>query len=160
MLEQKIGQHAGEILDAEPEDGHRKRFAAKLVAQQQQQRRQSIRRTIRVCYAAAAAAVAALFMITLYDRTASGHDDESFETVYNYYAMRLDDEVEATRQHLRKLNEPERQEIWADIQRLRTENLPPFGRGEQNEALLVSVYSSKIQALQHIKQIIERYQPF
>jgi hypothetical protein len=153
MLEKKIREHAGAVFGGELKAGHRERFAGKLAAKRN--RRTALVRSITVCSAALAAAVivAAVFLPTTFVRPADSWDDEPFGDVRNYYQMLLEEEIESTEQLLPAVDSRHREEIRQDIEFIRAETA--FAEnGEQNKILLVNIYSSKIEALQHIRNIL------
>jgi hypothetical protein len=153
MLEKKIREQAGVLFDAALPADHRERFAAKLAA------RKNVRRTAmlrRICgYAALAAAlVSAVFLADTFAGKAGDGDEEPFDDVRNYYVMLLEEEVESTRLLLQRVDSRDREEVLRDIEAIRTEHIPFRDSSEGNETLLVNVYSSKIEALQHIRDIL------
>ncbi|MDR2120240.1 MAG: hypothetical protein LBP64_05115 [Tannerella sp.] len=154
MLEKKIREHAEAVFGSEPAAGHRERFAGKLAARRK--RRTTLLRRITACVTAAAAIVAAVFLLKTGFEYGDGQDEESFDDVRNYYAMLLEDEIESTEQLLPALDNGYREDIRRDIASIRAETA--FAEyGERNEILLVRVYSSKIEALQHIRNIISEH---
>jgi len=150
LLEKKLKKHAGDIFGSEPQAGHRDRFAVKLAA-----RRKTRRLTAFVRYATlAAAAVATLFLLKTIAPPTGEPVEESFGDTRNYYSMLLENEIESTRMLLDGLDNRSREEIMEDIETIQTETYPFSETGEQNETLLVSIYSSKIETLQHIQSIL------
>jgi hypothetical protein len=148
LLEKKIKEHAETVFGSEPEAGHRDRFAGKLAAHRKSRRLAAVVR--HAALVAAAAAVAAVFLI----KTPGEPDEDSFVDTQNYYSMLLEDEIESTRQLLDGLDNSSRDEIMKDIESIQAETYPFSETGEQNEALLVNIYSSKIESLQHIQSIL------
>ncbi|MDR1602810.1 MAG: hypothetical protein LBS42_10340 [Tannerella sp.] len=153
MLENKIRTHAETIFGCELKAGHRERFAGKLAAKRN--RRPVPVRIITVCTTAAAAIAAAVFLLTTFVRPVDDRDDESFDDVRNYYNMLLEDEIESTEQILLTIDNRYREEIRQDIEFIRSET-SFMESGEQNKVLLVNIYSSKIEALQHIRNILSK----
>jgi hypothetical protein len=153
MLEKKIGEHADAVFAAAPPAGHRERFAAKLAARRERGRRAVLR---RICgYAAVAAAfVAAVFLANRFAGREDGGGEEPFDDVRNYYVMLLEEEVESTRPLLQRVDSRSREELVRDIESICAEHAAFRDGGERNEALLVNVYSSKIEAVQHIRSIL------
>jgi hypothetical protein len=153
MLEKKIREQAGVLFDAALPAGHRERFAAKLAARKNV-RRMALLRRIGGYAALAAALVSAVFLADTFTGNAGDGNEEPFDDVRNYYVMLLEEEVESTRLFLQCLDSRSREEVLRDIEAIRTEHIPFRDGNERNEALLVDVYSSKIEALQHIRNIL------
>jgi hypothetical protein len=150
MLERKIRDRAGEIFGSEPAAGHRERFAARLAAGTRRQR--AARRTfgLRIAAAAAAACVLITFLTVFQrQRPADEQQEETPAEVRSYYAIRLENEVLTVEVLLRNVEENERDRIREDIEAIRDEPVP-----EENIPLLVKVYGLKMEALQHIRQIL------
>ncbi|MDR1407342.1 MAG: hypothetical protein LBJ23_04770 [Tannerella sp.] len=153
-LEKKIRKHVDILFDREPPTDHRERFAVKLAARKKKRHTVMIRRICGITAAAAAVIISAVFLPIPFAEHAGNSDDEPFGDVRNYYVMLLEDEVESTRQLLELVDSRNREEILQDIELLRAEPVFILEKGEQNETLLVNVYSSKIEALQHIQNIL------
>jgi len=152
ILENKIRKHAEEIFGSEPLEGHRDRFAGKLDAIASK-KRFSIRQIIS--YAAIAAVFAGC--VFFLHRT-SKHDfifDEPLPEVQNYYAMLLQDQIDAIEQLIQQVDEQDRVSLIEDIENLQKEaDLSVAESDENNTTFIVMTYSSKIEALQHIHNIL------
>ncbi|MDR0758346.1 MAG: hypothetical protein LBF85_10955 [Tannerella sp.] len=153
MLEKKIREHATTVFGGEIKAGHRERFAGKLAAKRN--RRMATVRSITACTSVAAAIIVAVFLLKPFIRPVDNRDDEPFDDVRNYYNMLLENEIESAEQLLLSVDNRYREEILQDIEFIRTEASFPEN-GEQNEILLVNIYSSKIEALQHIQNILSK----
>jgi hypothetical protein len=154
MLEKKIREQAETVFNSEPGAGHRERFAGKLAARRK--RRTAIFRSLAVCTGVAAAFLVAVLLIKTVFQPGDSREEESFDEVRNYYGMLLEDEIESTEQLLSTVDDCYRESIRKDIEFIRTDTFFPEN-GEQNKFLLVSMYSSKIEALQHIQNILSEH---
>jgi hypothetical protein len=146
MLEQKIRDHAGEIFGNEPADGHRERFAGKLAARKKGKR---IAWKKFAGYVAAAAILTGLLIASPWRTPPDDGQEESPQEVRNYYALQLEHEADGIRQLLQKMDAVEREKIRKDIASIQEEPVQ-----EEDIALIVRVYYLKIEALQHIHQVL------
>jgi len=154
MIEKTIKNNRGGIFGGSLPEGHRLRFEAKLeAAMQHNERRQNNVRRLIIWTAAAAACLALAIILNINDK---GNDDEEpFAEVHNYYSMLLEEETEATIQALDNMDDTDKSEVWQDIETLLGEPIPFSEKGEQNTSLMIAAYSSKIEALQQIKNNIK-----
>jgi hypothetical protein len=151
ILEDKIREHAEEIFGREPTQGHRDRFAGKLNPT-------GIKIRITIPQIISYAAVAAVFAFALYQtfKTEVIQESEPVAEVQNYYSMLLRDKIEAIEQLLPQVDEEDRASLMEDIENLQKEaDFSMENSNENNTAFVVMTYSSKIEALQHIRQILE-----
>jgi len=154
MLEKKLKQHADEIFGSELAEGHRERFVAKL-AVQSKRTKPNIVRMIFVYTAAAAALIAAVFTAQRFMQPADVQEYEPIDDVRNYYSALLDSEFEQTWQQARSLDEPSREALYRDMIDLRAETGTLDDVEDINSTLIVGVYTSKIETLRHIREIID-----
>ena len=153
ILENKIREHAGEIFGSEPQDGHRERFAGMLSETCNNKKRISIRQIIS--YAAIAAIFAGCVFFLYRTINQDFILDDPLPEVQNYYAMQLQDKIDAIEQLLERVDENDRMSLMADIENLQKEaELSMANSDENNTAFVVMTYSSKIEALQHIYNIL------
>jgi hypothetical protein len=151
MLEQKIKEHAREIFDSEPAAGHRERFAERLNAG----KKKKIMSLYKYLGYAAAIVLAVVLAVPQW-RTWSNENqaqlantEESVIDVRNYYDMQLEHEIATIEPLLNKIEENERKKVRIDIESVRKDPVP-----ENNIALIVKVYNLKIEALQHIHELL------
>ena len=153
ILENKIRKNAGEIFGSEPLKGHRDRFAGKLDEASSNKKRISIRQIIN--YATIAAIFAGCIFLLHRTLPSNSLQDEPLSEVQHYYSMLLRDKIDAIEQLLQQIDANDRVSLMEDIENLQKEaefNLE--SSGENNTAFVVLTYSSKIEALQHIHNIL------
>jgi hypothetical protein len=148
MLEQKIRNHAGEILGNEPAAGHRARFAGKLAAGKKQ-KRFPIPWYKLSGYVAAAVVSICIVLVCQWRMQRDEVQEDLPVDVRNYYAMQLDHEVASLKQLLQEMDANESDKLWKDIEAIREEPVQ-----EENIALVVRVYDLKIETLQHIHHVL------
>jgi hypothetical protein len=158
-LEHKIQENIDEVFDFKMESGHRQRFEQKLAIQRKQ------KRTFHLTwlkYAAAAAAITVTFFIfelqTSENENISRYDVHIVE-VERYYAMQLDNEISTTTQLLNNVDEQYRDELLHDIKLMLTSenNIPNALDDEAETAVIVSVYTRKIESLQNLQSNLLAY---
>ncbi|MDR2065238.1 MAG: hypothetical protein LBP85_05990 [Prevotellaceae bacterium] len=152
-IEKKIKENKNEIFGGKPENGHRARFAAKLSLMQKPKR---ISFMPYLKYIAAAAVVAVAFFIFKTEKTKNGvtaFNDVHIDEVKQYYAMQLNNEIDATKELLKNIDEQYRNEILSDIKLMEiAENkIPNALDDERKAALIVSVYRRKIEWLHNLQ---------
>jgi DNA-binding transcriptional MerR regulator len=153
LLENKIREHAGEIFDVEPLNGHRDRFADRLDAVRRAKR-------IHIYKIFSYISVAAVFAgcVFLLHRTLKNDDSyngESLAEVQAYYSMQLQEKIEGIEQLLQQIDEEDRISLMKDIETLQEDaDLNIQLSSESNPEFIVMTYSSKIEALQHIHNIL------
>lgn len=153
MIEKMIQGQLEEIFGGSMSEGHRLRFEAKLETAMQHKERQknNVRRLI-IWTAAAAACLAIVITLNI---NVSNDTEEPFAEVHNYYSMLLEEEMKTTMQALDNMDDTYKTEVWQDIETLLGEPIPFREDGEQNTSLMIAAYSSKIEALQQIKNNIQ-----
>ncbi|MDR1346942.1 MAG: hypothetical protein LBJ63_00710 [Prevotellaceae bacterium] len=153
-IEKKISENINEIFDSKPESGHRERFAAKLSAKRKPKYMLS-KPYLKYVVAAAAIAVIAFFVFKpekTYDGNIASADINIAE-VKQYYAMQLNDEIDATKELLQNIDEQYRNEILGDIKLMELDEnkIPNALDNERKAALIVSIYRRKIESLQNLQ---------
>ena len=159
-IEQKIRENTNEIFGNEPTSGHRERFAEKLSKTQKSKTIPFVSR-LRYIVSAAAAIIVALFIFkpnSIDDENVAWKDNRIIE-VQRYYAMLLEDEMEATKMILENIDDESRTEIYNDIKLMQTENnfISNALTDDEKAAIIVSVYSQKIESLQNIQSNLLAY---
>jgi hypothetical protein len=152
-IEKKITENLNEIFGGKPENRHRERFAAKLSAMQKPKHR-----SFMLCfkYIAAAAVVTLAFFIFKTEKTEdniTAFNDVHIDEVKQYYAMQMNNEIDATKELLKNIDEQYRNEILSDIKLMEiTENkIPNALTNERKAALIVSIYKRKIKSLHNMQ---------
>ncbi|MDR1984031.1 MAG: hypothetical protein LBQ28_04315 [Prevotellaceae bacterium] len=158
-IEKKIRENTNEIFGNEPSDGHRERFAEKLSIMQKPKR---IFLTPYLKYVAAAAIIVATLFV--FKPETAENDNTAYENtriveVERYYAMRLDEEIDVTKELLKNIDKQYSSEILGDIQLMRIDkgNLPNALNDDRKAAIIVSVYSKKIESLKNIQNNLLAY---
>ncbi|MDR0795560.1 MAG: hypothetical protein LBE79_05815 [Tannerella sp.] len=150
-LENKIKKHAVDIFDGEPLTGHRERFAGKLQAAGEK-KQVSIRRIISYVSVAAVFAGAIFF---IKDIIQPEMETESLSEVQSYYTMQLQDKIYRIEQLLTNLDEENRNTLIRDMETMQQEAEAYIqDSGENNIPFIVMVYSTKIEALEHIQNLL------
>ena len=153
LLENKIKEHAAEIFGSEPIKGHRDRFADKL--QTAGGKKQIPVRNI-IVYLSVAAVFAGIILFSRYIlNPAFEVESEPLYEVYNYYDMQLQDKIYKIEQLLPQVDENDRARLLEDIVNLQKDAVSSIQNSdEKNIAFIVKTYSSKIESLQHIYNIL------
>ncbi|MDR0753985.1 MAG: hypothetical protein LBF04_01190 [Prevotellaceae bacterium] len=151
--EKKIAENINEIFGSKLENGHRERFAAKLSLMQKPKR---ISFMPYLKYTAAAAVVTFAFLIFKTEKTEDGDTafyNANIAEVKQYYAMQLNNEIDAVKKLLNNMNEPYRNEILSDIKLMEIDEnkIPGALDDERKAALIVSIYRRKIESLHNIQ---------
>jgi spore coat protein CotH len=172
-LEKIIGEHADELFGGEPLTGHRERFVARLDAVGSEKRISKLedsqewpnkpvafnKKPIRRMYGyLSAAAIFIGIVILLHQRLHQESIAESgpLSEVQNYYSMQLRDKIDDIEQLLTQLDENDRSGLMSDIENmLREADSEIWTSGEKNTELIVMTYSSKMEALQHIHNLLD-----
>lgn len=157
-LEERLRAEAAEIFAADaPPAGHRERFAGRLDAwrESRRRRRRTWRLTLGAVTLAAAVVLAAVWLWPAAGTVSDGADDasESPIEVQRYYAMRLDDELEATRALIdRHPDSDDRRELLDELHAMQADEMPDVQLADGDRiTLIVRVYSTKIDALKRIQ---------
>lgn len=154
LFEQKIKEHTNDVFRNEPTNGHRERFAAKLASQKKSERIIKIRKMI-IYVAAAAAVLTGVVFFTQSPQTHTGNGDSMVE-VQNYYAMLFDDKVSEIKVLLENIDNEDKTIVLNDIERMKVETTRTLQMtDEDNIPFVVGLYSSKIEALEHIRDIFQ-----
>jgi flagellar basal body-associated protein FliL len=154
LFEQKIKEHTNDVFRNEPADGHRERFAAKLASQKKSGRIIKIRKMI-VYVAATAAVLAGVVFFTQSPQTHTGNED-SLAEVQNYYAMLFDDKVSEIKVLLEDIDNEDKTTVLNDIEKMKIETVRTLQMtDEESIPFVVGLYSSKIEALEHIQDIFQ-----
>ena len=153
LFEQKIKEHADDVFRNEPADGHRERFAAKLASQKKSERIIKMRKMI-VYVAATAAVLTGVIFFTLSSQTHAENGD-SLAEVQNYYAMLFDDKVSEIKVLREHVDDEDKTTVLNDIERMKVETDRTLQMtDEENIPFVVGLYSTKIEALEHIRDIL------
>ena len=153
LLEKKIKIHADELFDSKPQSGHRERFVKKLAQQKKLSKRIPMRTIFG--YVAVAALLAGVVFFTQSPDPITENDD-SLADVQNYYAMQLDHKVSEIQELLESVNPENKADILSDIEMMQSEtDLILQTTEEENIPFVVGLYSSKMEALDHIQSILE-----
>ncbi|MDR1221902.1 MAG: hypothetical protein LBL07_03365 [Tannerella sp.] len=157
-LEQKIREHFGEIFgsDLELPSGHRERFERQLKSAGQRGRdAQKAGRLKKWLIASVAAAAAVTGFLLLTDPSAESRSGPELADVRNYYSMQLEEQVDATRQLIRHVDEAHREELLADIEQIENEPVPDVQIPDDEYIVLIAgVYTKKIETLRNLQDII------
>lgn len=155
LFERKIREYAGIILVHEPVSGHRERFASKLALRKKTNRMRRIQKVI-LCVTATAAMLTGIvfFMQSLQPDAENG---DSLSDVEQYYAMQFEDKVSEIEVLLeQEVAYEDRVAVLDDIEKMKTETARTLQRTDEgNIQFIVGLYSSKIEALEHIRDILE-----
>jgi hypothetical protein len=167
-LENKIRKHAGEIFgrDTELPSGHRGRFEERLKMLHAsrrtgncRERRNGLRIRLKkrsIASVAVAAAVVAGFVF-LPDPSAGIRPDPELADVWNYYRMQLEEQIDATKELIRHVDEAHREELLADIEQIENEPVPKVQLTDDEYIVLIAdVYTGKIETLQNLQEIIRK----
>ena len=151
-LENKIREHAEEIFGSEPLEGHRDRFAGKLITAGN---KKSISFRQIINYTAVAAIFAGCIFFLHRTFTPHSMQDEPLSEVQNYYSMLLQDQIDAIEQLLQRVDIEDRSSLMTDIETVQKEaDFSMENSDEKNPEYIARIYSSKIEALQHIHNIL------
>jgi hypothetical protein len=156
-IEEKIRENAEKIFEAKLPEAHRERFADKLAKAGKTKRRALI---LRLAYSTS---VAAAILVGLLIFKPSDNENTAFEAnkeiriadVQQYYAMQLENEIEATKAALKNVDAENRQRIIADMEKMQTSDndiLSSRLDDEKKAALLCSNYSRKVEVLQNLQR--------
>ena len=181
-FENEIKKHTGNIFGQNRElpAGHRERFEQRLKAHRDSltdnndlYKQDEVHVTAVVKqkkgfivkfekWFAGAAAVAAVIagFIFLTDTTEEDNDTLRIEDVRNYYSMQLEEQVEATKLLVSKVDEEDyRKFLTSNIEQIENTAVPDVQvTDEEYIVLIANVYTDKIEALQNMQNIIkERY---
>ena len=152
-LENNIKKHAEELFGSEPLKGHRERFAGKLVAGTCK-KRSSVHKLIRYL-SVAAVFVGCLFLLYHALKPDYVQENESLSEVQNYYSMLLQEKVDDIELLLQQIDENDQVILKKDIENMIVEADSDIRNSdEQNTEFVVMTYSSKIEALQHIHDML------
>ncbi len=154
LLEDKIREHADELFGSEPLKGHRDRFADRLDVANRTRR---IRFYKIISYISVAAVFAGcVFLLQRTLKQDSFLEEESWYEVQNYYSMQLQEKIDDIEQLLPFVDEEDRISLVRDMETLQKEaDLNMLESDEKNTTLIVMTYSSKIEAMQHIHNILK-----
>ena len=154
ILEKKIRQHATEIFGSEPLQGHRDRFAAKLQATGDDKKPIRIRKIIGYLTVAAIFA-GSIFFVSDFFKPDYATEEETLSEVQTYYAMQLQEKIDGIEQLLQRVDEQDRANLISDIESMQEEADESIRNSDdKNIELIVITYSSKIESLQHIHNIL------
>ena len=172
ILEHTIKTHSHEIFaSGEPKDGHRERFARRLEAlhaetisevetdthvTHEAKANNGRNRVLRVLIGAlttAAAVMTAFWLFTSQpEMTEPISPEDSPADVQNHYATLFENELETTKQMLTLMDGSERSKVLQELETMKTEPVPEVQMPDENKiTLIVSIYSSRISALQQIQ---------
>lgn len=152
LLEKKIKTHADELLESRPQNGHRERFAEKL-AKQKKGAAIPLRKIFGYIAVAALLAGVVFFIQSPDPITENG---DSLTDVQNYYAMEMDHKVSEIKDRLEFIHIENKADILSDIETMQSEtDLILQTTEEENIPFVVGLYSSKMEALDHILSILE-----
>ncbi len=179
-FENKLKEHAGELFgqDGALPAGHRQRFEGRLrkllekqdhffkdeeVAESVEQTEnakevrlsgKSISLKKWLITVVAAAAILAGFVFLLNPFTEEQQDSELAD-VRNYYNMKLEEQVDVTKQLIRHVDQPHQEVLLANVEYIENEPIPDLQVPDDEYIVFVaSVYASKIETLQNIQEII------
>ena len=181
-FENEIKKHAENIFGkgSELPEGHRERFEQRLKERRNSSTDNDDRSKSEIVpdtgivkqkkgiivqfekWFAGAAAVAAVIIgfIFLKDTTAEDNDAPRIEDVRNYYSMQLEEQVEATKLLVSKVDEEDyRKFLSSNIEQIENTGVPDVQvTDEEYIVLIANVYTDKIEALQNMQNILkERY---
>ncbi|MDR2293284.1 MAG: hypothetical protein LBE11_07410 [Prevotellaceae bacterium] len=153
-VEEKISENINEIFGGKPEKGHRERFAEKLSLMQKPKHKSFI--SYLKYIATTAAVVAVAFFVFKTEKTedkSTAFNDVHIAEVKQYYAMQLNDEIDATKELLKNIDEPYRNELLSDIKLMEIDEneIPNTLDNERKTALVVSIYKRKIESLHNLQ---------
>lgn len=178
-LEHTIKTHSHEIFACgEPKDGHRERFARRLEAlhaattsevgtdthltheTKANNRRNRMWRILTGVVTTAAAVMAGIWLFTSRpEMTAPLSSEDSPADVQNHYAMLFENELETTKQLLSLMDGNERAKVLEELETMEAEQMPEVQMTDEHKiTLIVSVYSSRITALQQIQMNLITHQ--
>lgn len=154
LFERKIREYAGIILVHEPVSGHRERFAAKLALRKKTNRR---RIQMVILYVTATAAMLTGIVFFMQSLQPDAENGDSLSDVEQYYAMQFEDKVSEIEVLLeQEVAYEDRVAVLDDIEKMKTETARTLQRTDEgNIQFIVGLYSSKIEALEHIRDILE-----
>jgi hypothetical protein len=117
------------------------------------QRNQS-RQIYRYLSIAAVFAGLVIFFHHIYNQGGT-QEGESLSEVQNYYSMQLQDKIEDIEQLLQQVSEEDRPALLQDLENMLTEaDAEIQSTGKKNPELIVMTYSFKIEALEHIHDML------
>lgn len=185
-LENKIREQAGEIFgkDRELPSGHRERFERQLdelhtgrragdcqeagcpahaenvtwAGQMGGKPQKSGKVISLVKWLATSAAVAAVVaaLVFLPDPSAANQPDSKLADIRNYYTMQLEEQVDATKQLIQRVDEVHREALLANIRQIENEPVPDVQITDDEYIVLIAgVYTHKIETLQNLQNIIK-----
>lgn len=154
LFEQKIKEHADDVFRNEPADGHRERFAAKLASQKKSERIIKIRKMI--VYVAATAAVLTGMIFFIQSPQTHTENGDSLAEVQNHYAILFEDKISDVKDLLEQVDSQDKAAVLKDIEKMKTETTLTLQTTEEESIpFVVGLYSSKIEALEHIRCILQ-----
>ena len=166
MLENKIKEHAEELFGSEPLEGHRERFAGKWdTAEHLETRRERFagaggkqKRVIQLGIRYLSIAAVFVGCVLLLYNALTPHaiqENESLSEVQNYYSMLLQDKIDDIEKLLQQIDESEQTVLMQDIENMLLETDDVIRNSdEQNTEFVVMTYASKMEALQHIHDML------
>ena len=185
-LENTIREHAEELFGSEPLQGHRDRFADRLAAVNSTERNLTVEKlnnaernltveklyargdeqvagngkrwfTLRKTIGYASIAAAFIGCVILLQHNLKP-ENEPLSEVQNYYSMQLEDKIDELEQLLRYVDEKDRPDLMNDIENMLQEAETDIrSSGENNAELIVTTYSTKIEALEHVQDLLANY---
>ena len=171
-LENTIREHAEELFDSEPLQGHRDRFADRLAAVERNLTDENLyagnseqvaagkdKKRFALYRIIGYVSVAAAFIgCILFFQHRPKSENEPLSEVQNYYSMQVEDKMVELEQLFRYVDEKDRPELMNDIENMLQEAESDIrSSGENNTELIVMTYSTQIEALQHVQDLLTNY---
>ena len=164
QLEKKIKENAEAIFwpDMDLPDGHRQRFEQRLKAVRVGKKEETAgkpgkiaSRKIGIIISVTAAAVLICFVF-LFNPFVKEQNRYALADVRNYYIIQLEEQADATRQLIRQVDETHRETLFANVDFIENEPFPDVQITDDEYIILIaSFYSTKIETLQNLQNIIK-----
>ena len=174
-FENKIRNHADKIFGQgkEPPVGHRERFEQRLkveyakttAAEEDVEAVVTVRKSDKaislrkvLIAAISTAAVIAGFIMLISTPTEEFQASELAD-VRNYYNMRLEEQIDATKLLIQNIDEPEHRDVLlANIEHIKSITVPDVQiTDDEYIVLIASVYTNKIETLQNLQDLLREY---
>ena len=164
LLENRIKENAEAIFgpDMELPDGHRQRFEQRLKAVRVGLKEDVAGKSGKItswkigfitAVAVAATLIGFVFLLNPFAKEQSSH---ALVEVQNYYNMLLEEQADVTRQLIRQVDETHRETLFANVDFIENESLPDVQITDDEYIILIaSFYSTKIETLQNLQNIIK-----
>jgi len=164
LLENRIKENAEAIFEPDMElpDGHRQRFEQRLETVRVGQGEETAGKSDKIAswkigfITTVVVAAALIGFVFLLNPFAKEQNRNALADVRNYYNMQLEEQADATRNLILQVDETHRETLFANVDFIENEPLPDVQITDDEYIILIAdFYSTKIETLQNIQNIIK-----